>query len=256
VSGVHAHALYVHGHSLLHRLPPECKLVAQFLFVVAVVVTPREAFWAFGVYGLIVIALCAAAGLRPGFVLRRLGIEVPFVAFALFLPIVGGGERIDVAGMSLSVEGLWGMWNVIAKATLGLGAAIVVASTTTMPEFLRGFDRLHAPRALTSIATFMIRYADVIADEMRRMRIARESRGFRGRWIWHARAVASTAGALFIRSYERGERVYLAMLSRGYAGTMPAAGSSADASPVAWTTALAVPAVAGLVAASAWSMQP
>ena len=121
-------------------------------------------------------------------------------------------------GLSLSAEGLWGAWNIVAKATLGLAVSIIVAATTTMPEFLRGFERLHMPRAFTSTLGFMIRYTDVIADEMRRMKVARESRGYDPRWLWQAKAVGSAAGAMFIRSYERGERVHLAMLSRGYAG--------------------------------------
>ena len=124
-------------------------------------------------------------------------------------------------GLSLSVEGLWGAWNILAKATIGLLASVVVASTTTMAEFLTGFDRLRVPRAFTSIASFMVRYLDVIADEMRRMRIAWLSRAYDARWLWQAKAIGQTAGALFIRSYERGERVYLAMVSRGYAGEMP-----------------------------------
>jgi cobalt/nickel transport system permease protein len=255
MSGVHAHALYVHGHSPVHRLDPGCKIAAQFLFVIAVVVTPREAFWAFAIDAGIVLGVIALAGLRPAFVLRRLAFELPFIAFALFLPWLGQGERVEVFGLSLSAEGLWGLWNIAAKATLGLAAAIVVAATTTMPEFLRGFDRLHAPRALTSIASFMVRYADVISEEMRRMRVARESRGFKGRWIWHARAVASSAGALFIRSYERGERVYLAMVSRGYAGAMPVTDATGP-TPASWAAALAVPAAAAIVAATAWGVQP
>jgi cobalt/nickel transport system permease protein len=68
---------------------------------------------------------------------------------------------------------------------------------------------------------FMVRYLDVVTQEMRRMRIARESRGFDGRDVRHWPVLARSAGALFIRSYERGERVHLAMLSRGYTGTMP-----------------------------------
>ena len=100
-----------------------------------------------------------------------------------------------------------------------------------MPEFLRGFERLHMPRAFTSTLSFMIRYLDVIADEMRRMQVARESRGYDPRWIWQAKAVAASAGALFIRSYERGERVYLAMLSRGYDGHDAAGRRDAGARP-------------------------
>ena len=82
-----------------------------------------------------------------------------------------------------------------------------------------------------AITSFMVRYGDVITDDLRRMRIARESRGYDPRWFWQARAVATSAGALFIRSYERGERVYVAMLSRGYDGAMPAIGRDAGVPP-------------------------
>jgi len=251
MSGAHAHALYYHGHSRIHALPAECKIAAQLLFVFVVVATPREAVWAFGLYGAIVAALAVAADLPFGFVVRRLAIEIPFVAFALLLPFLSSGERTDVLGISVSREGLWGAWNILAKGTLGVAASVIVASTTTMPELLRGFERLRMPAIFTSIASFMIRYLDVIADEMRRMRVARLSRGHDPRWIWQARAVAASAGALFIRSYERGERVYLAMQARGYEGRMPSVGGVA-ATRAAWLAALTVPVVALVVCLVAW----
>jgi cobalt/nickel transport system permease protein len=253
MSGPHSHALYVHGHTWLHGLAPQAKLTAQLLFVVAVVATPREAIWAFGAYALIVSMLVVAARLPIAFVAKRLLFEIPFLLFAVLLPFVGGGERVDVFGISLSIEGLWGAWNIVAKATLGLAISIVVAATTTMPEFLRGFEALHLPRTFTSTLSFMIRYTDVIADEMRRMRVARQSRGYDPRWLWQARAIGSAAGALFIRSYERGERVYLSMLSRGYAGTIP----SVDGTPATagvWAVALSLPAAATAIALTAWAV--
>lgn len=251
MSGPHSHALYVHGHTWLHRLAPQAKLAAQFLFVIAVVATPREAFWAFGIYAAIVLGLIVAARLPAAFVAKRLLFEIPFILFAVLLPFIGGGERIRVLGLSLSSEGLWGAWNIVAKATLGLAISVVVAATTTMPEFLRGFEQLHLPRAFTSTLSFMIRYTDVIADEMRRMKVARQSRGYDPRWLWQAKAVGSAAGALFIRSYERGERVYLSMLSRGYAGSMPRVDET-PATAGAWAAALSLPALTAVIAVIAW----
>jgi cobalt/nickel transport system permease protein len=235
----------------VHSLPAQCKLVAQLVFVFAVVATPREAFWAFALYAAMLIAVIALARLPAGFVAKRLVFEAPFVLFAVLLPFIGGGERTEVLGMSLSVEGLWGAWNILAKATLGLGASIVVAATTTMPEFLRGFERLHLPRAFTSTLSFMIRYFDVVADDMRRMKVARQSRGHDPRWLWQARAVATSAGALFIRSYERGERVHLAMLSRGFTGSLPDA-DEAVVGVGTWIGALAPALLAAVVCAIAW----
>jgi cobalt/nickel transport system permease protein len=247
--------LYLPGTSPLHRAPPQCKVLASLLFVLAVVATPREAFWAYGLYALALAGLARLGRVPLPTLARRLVIELPFVAFALFLPLVGQGERVEVLGLPLAREGLWAAWNILVKGTLGVAATVIVAATTPVPELLRGLERLRLPRAFTTIAGFMVRYADVVADEVRRMRIARVSRGHDPRWIWQARAVAASAGTLFIRSYERGERVYLAMVSRGYAGSMPVLQELA-ASRRQWLAALAVPAVAALVAATAWGVRP
>jgi cobalt/nickel transport system permease protein len=222
MAGGHIHALYRHGDSRIHRLAPHLKIVAAVGFVFAVVATPREALWAFGLYAATLAALATAARLGVRFVTTRMIIEVPFVIVALLLPFFAGGERIDVLGVALSRGGLWDMWNIVAKATLGLLTSIVLAGTTQVPHMLRGFDTLRVPRVMTAIMGFMIRYLDVVLDEFRRMHVAMHSRGYRPRWLGHVTPYARSLGRLFVRSFERGERVYLAMASRGYAGTMPA----------------------------------
>jgi cobalt/nickel transport system permease protein len=243
----------MHEEGPLHRLPAQCKVAATVLFVFAVVATPREQFWAFAVAaGLVVLA--ALIGRVPlGSVARRLVIEVPFLMFAVLLPVFGRAPRVDVLGLSLSEPGLWAAWNIVVKGTIGVAASIVLASTTTIPQLLDGLERLRVPRVMVATTAFMIRYGDVIGDEVRRMGIARESRGGGGGRLGQVRVLATTAGALFVRSYERGERVYLAMESRGYTGTMPV--RSAAASLRAWSVCLLWPATAAVVAAVAWSMQ-
>jgi cobalt/nickel transport system permease protein len=220
MSGGHARLLAPEGP--LHHLPGAHKIAATFAWVLVVTLTPRDAFWAFGAHALCILAVIAFARLPLGHVARRLAIEIPFVAFACALPIIGRGERVDVLGVSLSERGLWAMWAILAKATLGVAASIVLASTTSISELLRGLERLRVPALFVGICGFMIRYTDVLLDELRRMRIARLSRGHDPRWLWQSRAIAATAGTLFVRSFERGERVHVAMLSRGYAGRMPA----------------------------------
>jgi len=222
----------------------------MLLYVLAVVATPREAFWAFGVHAVLVGGAVAVARIPAGFLLRRLLVLIPFVLFAVFLPFFGGGARTDVLGLSVSVEGLWGAWTILAKATLGVTASIVMAATTEVPDILLGLDRLRAPRLITAIAGFMVRYLDVVLGEMHRMRIAMLSRGYDPRWIWQGRALATSAGALFIRSYERGERVYQAMVARGYEGQMPVL-SSVPTRSGSWVRALAIPSIAWAVAVAA-----
>ncbi|WP_217550893.1 cobalt ECF transporter T component CbiQ [Streptomyces sp. GbtcB6] len=249
----HAHRLYRHAHSPVHALPPHTKLAAAFAFVVVVVSTPRTAMWAFALYAVLLACVAHHARVPAGFLLRRLLIEVPFVAFAVLMPFVAEGERVGVLGLSLSVNGLWGAWNVLVKGTLGVATSVLLAATTELRALLLGLERLKLPPLLVQIASFMIRYGDVITDEMRRMRIARESRGFEARGVRHWGVLAKSAGALFIRSYERGERVHLAMVSRGYAGSMPVI-DEVTASRAQWSHALALPLSALAVCALGWAL--
>ena len=198
------------------------------------------------------IGVARLAQVSPWFVAKRLVVETPFVLFAVFLPLIGRGERLDVLGVTLSINGLWAAWNILIKATLGLATTVLLGATTPIAEILHGLEHLRMPRLMTAIAGFMVRYADVITGELARMRIARESRGYDPRWFWQARAIASSAGTLFIRSFERGERVYLAMVSRGYTGAMPL--DHDPTVPVSrWAAALALPVLASVVAAVAWA---
>ncbi len=244
----HAHALHVHGHSPVHRLAPEVKIAASVLFTVAVVVTPREAFWAFGAYTLIVTGVAAVARIRPLWLLSRSLIELPFVVLALALPFVGTGERTDWLGMSLSVDGLYGAWNIMAKGTLGVLSSLLLAATTNTRDLLAGLDRLRCPQLVTQIAGFMLRYLEVIGSEARRMRVAQLSRGYDPRFLWQLKAYASGLGALFLRAFERGERVYLAMVARGYEGRMPPVPGARAASRREWVAGALVPVLAAGIA--------
>ncbi|WP_433437247.1 cobalt ECF transporter T component CbiQ [Nonomuraea sp. CA-141351] len=247
----HHHQLYLPGDSVVHRLPPQCKLLAVFAFAIVVVATPRERFWVFAAYAALLGIVAVVAKVPMPYVLRRMVIEVPFVLFAFVIPIIGLGERTSVLGVSLSVPGLWAAWNILAKATLGVIASILLAATTEPRVILIGAQRLRLPSLLVQIAMFMLRYMDVIVDEMRRMRVARESRGFEARDLRQIPVIARSAGALFIRSYERGERVHLAMLSRGYSGRMPII-QDFSASVRQWGIALALPAMALAVWGLSW----
>ena len=238
----HGHLLHHHGHSPLHRLPAQTKLVGLLAFVLLVVLTPREQVWAFGVHALVLACLVVLSEVPAGYLARRLLVEVPFVVFAGLMPFIASGARVDVGPLRLSEAGLWGAWALLAKGTLGVLASLLFGATTEPRDIVRGLDRLRLPQPLVQIMSFMFRYLEVVGGELARMRVARESRGFRARSVRQWPVLAATLGALFIRSYERGERVHLAMLSRGYAGRMPFA-AELVASPAEWGRAM-LPALA------------
>ncbi|OLF10271.1 cobalt ECF transporter T component CbiQ [Actinophytocola xinjiangensis] len=243
------HLLYRPGDSVVHRLPAQVKIVCALLGVLCVVATPRTEFLAFAGYLVLLAVIWAIAAVPFGHIARRAVIEVPFVVIALVMPFLGGGDRITVLGMSLSEQGTLAGWNILAKGTLGVLVSLTLAATTTPGELVVGLQRLRAPAVITTIATLMLRYLEVIAAEARRMRTARVSRGHDPRFLWQVGATARGIGTLFVRSYERGERVHLAMVSRGWTGRMPDYG--APATLRTWLTGLTPVLVTGAVLAAA-----
>lgn len=217
----HGHKLHYHGHSPVHRAPAHLKVLALLVFVVVVVATPKDWYPAYAGYLLVLVGVVAVSQVPPPYLLKRMVVEIPFVVFAVLMPFIATGPRTDFLGLSVSAAGLLSAWALLAKGTLGVLASLTLAATTEPHDLLAGLDRLRLPHQLVQIMGFMVRYLDVVTDEMRRMRVARESRGFSARNPKHWPVVARSAGALFIRSYERGERVHLAMVARGYTGAAP-----------------------------------
>jgi cobalt/nickel transport system permease protein len=134
---------------------------------------------------------------------------------------LGGGYNLGLGGLSVSRSGLWVLWNVIIKSCLGVFSVILLSSTTSFPQMIRGMEKLGSPRIFMILTSFMYRYSFILIDEMQRMKRARDSRCFGGSWFWQSKVIGHMIGTLFLRSFHRGERVYMAMLSRGYRGTMP-----------------------------------
>ena len=123
--------------------------------------------------------------------------------------------------------------------------AILLGATTTFPSTLRALEALRVPHLFVLIAGFVYRYLFVVVDEVQRMRAALAARAYRPRTALQAAAVGRVATALFLRTHARGERVYLAMLSRGYTGSVPAlerlSFRAADVAFVAAVAALVLP---------------
>lgn len=217
----HSHKLTHHGHSPVHRLAAHLKVLALVGFMLVVVATPGDWYGLFALYLAVLVAVIAVSQVPPLHIIKRMVVETPFVVFALLMPFIAQGPKIEVLGVMVSESGLMAAWTLLVKATLGVIAGLTLAATTEPQDLLRGLTRLRLPDTMVQIMGFMIRYLDVVGDDLRRQHVALTSRGFTARNPRHWPALAKSAGALFIRSYERGERVHLAMLSRGYTGRLP-----------------------------------
>ena len=211
--------------SPIHRLDPRAKVVGLAGITIVGVSTPLGAWPAFAACALALGAIAAVARVGPQVVWPRVRVILPLVVFvAAFVPFVRGGPSVDVGPLSVSESGLATFVLVTAKASIGAVSAVLLGATTSFPDILHGLERLRTPRLLIVIAGFMYRYVFVIADEARRMRAALAARAYRPRHLGQVAALGRMVTALFLRSYERGERVYLAMLARGYARAMPRLG--------------------------------
>jgi cobalt/nickel transport system permease protein len=231
---------------VVHQIPPHIKILAGLLFIIVAVSTDITNWPAFVAYFAIIITITQIAKLPIITVFKRSLIEVPFIFFALLMPFFGTGEVIEIGSLNLYVNGLLAGAGIVVKGTLGILVAINLSATTTAREILNGLETLKMPTPMVQIASFMLRYVNVVNDEMLRMAVARASRGFEATGIRQWPVLATAAGALFIRSYERGERVHLAMIARGYQGELPRT-EKINNSARYWVIGLAVPFIALII---------
>jgi cobalt/nickel transport system permease protein len=127
----------------------------------------------------------------------------------------------------INLAGLHQALSIIIKSFVSVQFAALLIMTTSFGEIMTALRAFGIPKVMISVMTMMWRYLDVILDEARRMMQARAarsscssmgSRKMGGNLHFRAMVTGSMAGSLFIRSLERSERIYQAMLARGYNG--------------------------------------
>jgi cobalt/nickel transport system permease protein len=222
---------YRRGESLLHESDSRVKLVLTLAFVLCVSLTPFGAWPAYVL--LLALALSAAVASELGalFVLRRALVALPFVLAAVPLLVTVKGDPLWTIALgrwalSISAAGLERFLSIAIKSWLSVQMAIILTATTPLTDLLVAMRALHMPRLLVAILSLMWRYLAVLGDEALRMVRARDARSGSlqgkggGSVLWRARVTGAMAGTLFLRGYERSERIYNAMLARGYDGSV------------------------------------
>ena len=219
----HSHHLETHSDSYLVKIKPEIKLLSFFAIILSIAFLSLENNVSVVLQAVIVAGLLIVSKLQLKTYLKRLSIDIPFVLFALFLPFVskGNGEILtSFFNFSIYKTGVDEMISILIKITLCVTLAIVLTATTSNIEIIYGLQKLKVSPLLISIFSFAIRYIDVFIDEVKRVKISMRSRGYSEKGIKTLKPLAFASGALLIRGYERGERVYNSMISRGFKGTL------------------------------------
>lgn len=218
--------------SLIHRLDPRVKVLATILFILSNVLLPDGAWPAFATAWGVVVLAGFLAQLPPGFLFKRSFIALPFALAAVTVLFTIPGTAVATISLfsrtvTISDAGLVRFASIVIRSWLSVQGAIWLTATTQFPDLMHALRHLRVPRLLTAIISFMYRYLFVLADEAGRLLRAREARSAApiggkggGRLLWRARVAGGMVGQLFLRSFERSERVYNAMLARGYRGQL------------------------------------
>ncbi len=231
---MHAHWIdqYRPKASPVHQLDARVKLVLTLFYILAASLMPVGAWPAYGLLFVLVLGLTLLSRLGLSLVQRRALVALPFALAAVTVVFNGDGPTAFTLTLGpwhlrASQPGLARFASIMLKSWLSVQMAVILAGTTPFPDLMAAMRSLRFPPILVSVVTFMWRYVFVMADEALRLSRARDARSAArpgsksgGSLAWRARVVGGMAGNLFLRSYERSERIYQAMVARGYQGEL------------------------------------
>jgi len=216
--------------SFVHRLDPRVKVSVTLAFILSNALLPDGAWIAFACSWLFLLLVNMLSDLGFAYSLKRSFVALPFALIAITVLFSVPGNALTSFhflfwDLTITDAGFLRFISIVIRSWLSVQMAIMLVATARFPDIVHALEHLRVPSILTTIIAFLYRYLFVLADEVFRLLRARESRsasvaGSRsgGSVVWRARVAGNMAGQLFIRSYERSDRVYNAMLSRGYTG--------------------------------------
>jgi len=228
---------YTPGKSPVHEIDARVKLAFTLAFIIFLSLTPSGAWPAYILFLTLALSIALLSRVSIGLIQKRALLALPFALATLPLIFTGPPPRVDLPffqtlGIAYSPEGLVRFVSITLKSWISLQAALLLSATTHISDLLTAFQQLRIPKLFVAIIGLMWRYLFLISDEVTRMLRARSSRsaivpGSRGggNVFWRAKVTGGMAGSIFLRSIERSDRVYSAMLSRGYTGVLPASES-------------------------------
>ena len=222
---------YLEGRSWFHSADARIKLVMALGFIFATTSIPPGKWIGFA--AMLALVWLAASISRVGLlrVFLRSLVAIPFILIAL--PTVFTKPGIPLFELNLALftltgtqEGLDFFISVLLKSWASVTAAVVLTATTPPLRLLEALRALRVPAILVAIVMLMYRYLFVLVDEAQSLLRARTARSAAigpnsgGSLVWRAKSAGGMAGSLFIRTLDRSERIYMAMLARGYDGTL------------------------------------
>jgi cobalt/nickel transport system permease protein len=198
-----------HDSSSIRDLDPRIKIISMTAFVLVIGFTPHSAYLKFLVYFLTLTTFFIAFGIHIKKLIPRLLILLPLLIFL--------GITVFVFGSQPSLEKLNILWNLSVKSILIFLCIGFLVLWAGILHLIKGLELLKTPPIITSVLIFAYRYISLFSGEEERMRLARKSRTFQKQNLKNKiRTLVPMMSQLFSRAFERTEKIYAAMLSRGF----------------------------------------
>jgi cobalt/nickel transport system permease protein len=216
---------YASRNGALQRIDPRIKLIGFTCLIIFAVLMQNLQQFAILLIVLTVLCIVSRIPLRAFFG-RQLMVVFFSLVIVIPLPFITPGTPLVAFPfgpwlISVSFEGLYRAAVFGMRIWVCVAALSLLTLSTRFPVLLHGMQRLRLPSLFISLTALTYRYIFLFTDEAYRMGLAREARMVRKERIARPRTwriISSMIGTLFIRAYERGEKVYQTMLARGFTG--------------------------------------
>lgn len=220
---------YQYRKSIIHNLDPRVKILAAIGLILSNVLLPDGAWIGFGLSFIALLIIIKLANIGYDFVFKRSLLALPFVLVAVTILFTLPGNslvsfKLFFWDLTITDAGVLRLVSILIRAWLSVQAAIILTATTSFPDIAHGLRHLKFPLILIAILSFMYRYLFVLTEEAQRLLQGRAARSAslpnspKPPLKWQARNAGNMVGQLFLRSYERSDRVYNAMVARGFQG--------------------------------------
>ncbi len=206
-------------HTIIHRLDPRAKLLATLAFIITVVSFPGHEITGLLPFFLFPVLIFSLGDIPVRFIMKKALLASSFaICIGIFNPLLDREVAASFFGLSVS-RGWVSFFSIMIKFSLTVTSALLLVATTSFPGICHALQKMGMPELFVAQLLFLYRYLFLLVEEGMRLVRARAMRSF-GKKGLGIRPAISLLGTLFLRTVERAERVYQAMLSRGYSGRL------------------------------------
>lgn len=218
----------VAGKTFFSRWDARCKIFSLLLFILFVIITDNLV--ALLIQLAFALFVFVFSRMPAGVLLRRVAAVIPFLSFLAFFLIIlspPGRSKISVVfepfgPIILNRDALITSARICLKTITVVSVMPLMIDTSPYAETILALRSIGVPESIAQLLLLAYRYIFVFRDEALRMHRAMVLRGFTPRSdLRTAKISGNFVAMIFVRSYERTQRIRDAMIARGYRGKMP-----------------------------------